>query len=438
MSMEHLFLLVDRLTKSKAALDGKVHEMDLEFERLNRMENDSDAGRRRQTVLVGQPLDILGFDSCVMGMLEVGYQFKDSAKTMIASEGSIPSAGWTYAKILGSLARDLTPLDDNQVAERFVYQFIKSQDSYTVGGVSVDMAAWDMSRLPELDKAVGALANTLVGALEDAGSPIYRHLGRLILQAHWRCQAYMFDQNVDLVDFCELLRDECLSMIAELHDPAIFNRIIECCEAVVAAVENVVILSGFSGGKYQYSNGVALFFPWSFVTYKASEKFYRRLEFFGDGAGRSWSGFLKHYLGKVALRPFEDPSARITEAESLSPGRRHRYSSFSYQDDDSAGATQIPIATKIAGQENSKIAGQENSKIAGQENSKIAGQENSKIAGQENSKIAGQENSKIAGQENSKIGSVSPSAFFGSLQGFKNIESRWNVSGFTKKPSVEE
>jgi len=92
--------------------------------------------------------------------------------------------------------------------------------------------------------------------------------------------------------------------------------------------------------------------------------------------------------------------------------------------------------SKIAGQEGSKIAGQEGSKIAGQEGSKIAGQEGSKIAGQEGSKIAGQEGSKIAGQEGSKLagGGGGSSAFFQSLRLFKNVESRWNISGFTKRP----
>jgi hypothetical protein len=75
-----------------------------------------------------------------------------------------------------------------------------------------------------------------------------------------------------------------------------------------------------------------------------------------------------------------------------------------------------------------KIAGQEGSKIAGQEGSKIAGQEGSKIAGQEGSKIAGQEGSKLAGAGGGS------SAFFQSLRLFKNIESRWDISGFTKRP----
>lgn len=102
-------------------------------------------------VLLGQKLAILGFESCVMGMLEVGYQFYNVAETVIASEGSVPSAGWTYAKILGCLARENNRnIETKSVAELFVKQFIRSQDAYTVGGVSVDMAAWDLSRFDNL------------------------------------------------------------------------------------------------------------------------------------------------------------------------------------------------------------------------------------------------------------------------------------------------
>jgi hypothetical protein len=58
-------------------------------------------------------------------MLEVGYQFNDVAHVLIASEGSVPSAGWTYAKILGCLTReDARNLDVRSVGERFVRQFI--------------------------------------------------------------------------------------------------------------------------------------------------------------------------------------------------------------------------------------------------------------------------------------------------------------------------
>jgi cysteine peptidase C11 family protein len=394
--------------------------------------------------LLGKKLDILGFDSCVMGMLEVGYQFNYVAKTMIASEGSVPSAGWTYAKILGCLARENTRhLDTRCVAEMFVKQFVKSQDAYTVGGVSVDMAAWDLSRFSYLADAFDGLAEALIGCFEDKESRLYRQMERLVLHVHWKCQSYMYDQNVDLGDFCELLDRECGLVAEELgdgNDLGMLLRVQKECRNVLKELNRAVILSGFSGGGYQYSNGVSVFFPWSREAYEVSRKNYESLWFAKDVKRQrlSWTDFLKKYLYDVSLRRCE------TLGENGHAGSKYRYrSGVKFDERVTAMSAHFGVDTRIAGQEGSKIAGQEGSKIAGQEGSKIAGQEGSKIAGQEGSKIAGQEGSKIAGQEGSKIagqegsklaGSGGASAFFNSLRLFKNVESRWDISGFTRKP----
>ena len=96
MKMTDFYVTLERATWDRETLENFADDENIEGE----------ARDITTTVLLGQPLDILGFDSCVMGMLEVGYQFATSAKTLIASEGSVPSAGWTYAKILGCLASE--------------------------------------------------------------------------------------------------------------------------------------------------------------------------------------------------------------------------------------------------------------------------------------------------------------------------------------------
>jgi hypothetical protein len=497
MKMIDLYVLLQQLTSTEEQLKGFIKGLGLTGEDR----------KRETTVLLGQKLEILGFDSCVMGMLEVGYQFADVAKAMIASEGSVPSAGWTYAKILGGLAKaDVGGECGESVTEHFVKEFIKSQDSFTVGGVSVDMAAWDLSRLPDLTIAFDALSEVLIACFDDAESRIYRQMERVILQVHWQCQSYMYDQNVDLGDFCELLDRECGLIIDELgggEDTAILKEVQQKCRAVLNELRKAVILSGFSGGAYQYSNGISVFFPWSREGYEVSRKNYESLWFAKD-AGRSkefsWAGFLKKYLNEVALRKFEPTTP------DAPPGSKYRYFSGIQFDEQSSfgssnGAT-VKLAdqegsklagqegsklagqegsklagqegsklagqegsklagqegsklagqegsklagqegsklagqegSKLAGQEGSKLAGQEGSKLAGQEGSKLAGQEGSKLAGQEGSKLAGQEGSKLAGQEGSKMAGGGSNAFFNNLRLFKNIESPWNISGFSKKP----
>lgn len=485
MKMNDLFFTLLRIVDREEDLKKLAKEVGWEDEEL----------KRGTKVLLGQKLDILGFDSCVMGMLEVGYQFEHLAQTMIASEGSVPNAGWTYAKLLGSLAREQ---DKNsgpeKVVERFVRDFIQSQDAYTVGGVSVDMAAWDLSRFHDLAVAFDDLSVALLDCFRDEESRIYRQMERVILQVHWKCQSYMYDQNVDLGDFCEMLDRECGLVAEELgdgDDVEILTWVQEKCRKVLEELRKAVILSGFSGGAYQYSHGISVFFPWSRLGYQVSKKNYEGLWFARD-AGRkrfSWKSFLTKYLNEVTLRrtepltpdapvgakyryrsgiPIEESYTSTTLAEqngtkiagqegskiagqegSKIAGQEgskiagQEGSKIAGQEGSKiAGQEGSKIAgqegSKIAGQEGSKIAGQEGSKIAGQEGSKIAGQEGSKIAGQEGSKIAGQEGSKIAGQEGSKLAGGGSNAIFNSLRLYKNIESRWDISGFTKRPEETE
>ena len=457
MKMEDLYFTLQRIVGTEKELESEARGAG-----LTREERD-----RETRLLLGQKLDILGFDSCVMGMLEVGYQFGAVAKTMIASEGSVPSAGWTYAKILGCLARGNGGGEcAENVAEHFVREFIRSQDSFTVGGVSVDMAAWDLSKLSELAVAFDGLSAALIDCFAEPGTRLYRYMQRAILHVHWCCQSYMYDQNVDLGDFCELLDAECAALIEDVGGETVepLEYVRDKCRNVLEELQKAVILSGFSGGEYQYSNGISVFFPWSREGYQVSRKNYEGLFFARDAGDRrfTWNAFLKKYLNEIALRPFEPPTP------DAPVGSRYRYLSGVAFADDVAASAMAVIATKIAGQEGSKLAGQEGSKLAGQEGSKLAGQEGSKIAGHEGSKIAGQEGSKIAGQEGSKIAGQEGSkiagqegskiagqegsklagqegsklasggggkAFFESLRLFKNIESRWNISGFTKRPS---
>ena len=395
-----------------------------------------DDDQKVENELLGQKLDLLGFDSCVMGMLEVGYQFNLVAKTMIASEGSVPSAGWTYAKILGSLGREqCRNLDTRSVAEMFVKEFIHSQDSYTVGGVSVDMAAWDLGRFDNLADAFDDLAEALIQCFKDPKSRIYRQMERAILHVHWKCQSYMYDQNVDLGDFCELLDRECGLIADELggdEDTEALKRVQKECRGVLKQLQKAVILGGYSGGGYQYSNGVSVFFPWSRDAYEVSRKNYETL-FFAKDVKRerlSWSDFLKKYLYQVSLRKFEAP------VQDVPAGARYRYYSGVAFDElpRAAAAGNGTASTKIAGQEGTRIAGQEGTRIAGQEGTRIAGQEGTRIAGQEGTRIAGQEGTRIAGQEGTRLAGGGAGTFFQSMRLFKNVESRWDVSGFTKKP----
>ncbi|MEQ1641822.1 MAG: clostripain-related cysteine peptidase [Pyrinomonadaceae bacterium] len=304
MTMKKLRWMLERLTMKSASLAAK--ERRWAKGRNYTVNTKSKRWKENTTPVLGQKLDILGFDSCVMGMLEVGYQFRAVAKTLIASEGSIPNAGWTYAEILGGLVGQPGQVSTNDIVKGFVRTFVRMQDRNTVGGISVDMAAWDLGSLRGIEGPFLEFVNNLSACFDGAkDGPLYTQARRLLTYVHWKCQSYMFEQNVDLGDLCYLLVEEIAAIKSEGADIShgLFDRVVESAGALVEAVRGTILIHGFSGGKYQYSNGISLFFPWSLSSYMVSKESYESLGFVSrTKCGRAWNKFLNEYVGDVSLR----------------------------------------------------------------------------------------------------------------------------------------
>lgn len=403
MTMPKVLWLLKRITKSKADLKNDLKRIQKSRKKKDRKKLSKEETERKTTEILGQKLSFLGFDSCVMGMLEVGYQFKSVADIIVASEGSIPNAGWTYAQILGILADSHNETNVADIARDFVISFIRRQDSYAIGGVTVDLAAWDLRLLDDLEKSLSKLFESLLKCFKDKKSVIYRQMKRVLLQAHWNCQSYMFEQNIDLADFCLLLRQEVESLREELSEKADkkLKIISKQCDEVIKRVNECVILSGFSGGAYQYSNGISLFFPWSLSGYAVSRENYQQLRFIRNTeAGKSWNKFLEKYLGEVSFRkgkqPIEGGGFKIDEftdvkdnAKDSSKGSDHTsYYSYVYKNE------KVPVNA-------------------------------------DNRVPVNADNRVPVNADNRLFGNLS--LFFDQLLRFKNIEAQWNVSGFSKK-----
>ena len=55
-----------------------------------------------------QPVDIIGFDTCLMATLDTAFTFSDFGKYLVASEELEPGEGWLYSGWIGALAEDPT------------------------------------------------------------------------------------------------------------------------------------------------------------------------------------------------------------------------------------------------------------------------------------------------------------------------------------------
>lgn len=316
MTHRKLRYALNRITADAPELDAKA-KIDEEKYRLKTGRKWSTKYRKsRKKVIIGRKLEMLGFDSCIMSTIEIASQFRRFAKTMVASEGSIPMAGWTYASILARQIEDksdrtktsgspIVTLDPQATAISFVDEFIKEQGNFALADISVDMSAWDLEKLKPLEKSFGELADAIRRALKKPDKRLRHHIRRAIAVAHAECQTFMFEQHIDLGDFCGLLAKEMRRLAKDLGigNHAVLIRIRKACRKVIKRIRKCILLTGYTGGDFQFSTGVSAFFPLSWASYSSGRRDYEDLDFIcGTYAGKRWNEMLVSFLGDVSFR----------------------------------------------------------------------------------------------------------------------------------------
>lgn len=108
-----------------------------------------------------KPIDIVAFDACLMGVIEVAYEIRNAASLMCASQLSPPSEGYRYDLWLKELKLNpvMTP---QRLAKVIVEKYVQS-----VGQANgVTESAIKLSELQNLANAVSEFSDALRGVAE--------------------------------------------------------------------------------------------------------------------------------------------------------------------------------------------------------------------------------------------------------------------------------
>ncbi len=123
------------------------------------------AGLQAAVAQTGRPLDLLAFDACLMGQLEVALQVEDLARYMVASEEVVPGLGYPYDRILPLFAD--RRLDPRLMAVGMVQAFTASYEEQHMPVTT--LAALELQQTAAVAQALDAFS-----AQAEAG-----------LQQHW-------------------------------------------------------------------------------------------------------------------------------------------------------------------------------------------------------------------------------------------------------------
>ena len=143
----------------------------------------------------GQPgLDILGANTCAMSYAEAAFELRASAKYLVASQLSMPFAGWPYKEVLNVIAAQpqITPAD---LGSAIAVEFLKSFQR------DVAMTVLDLRKANLLLAPVKAFAAELHRMIAD-GPTRERVVGAFLDTAHGDARPL-----IDLVDLCRNIKE---------------------------------------------------------------------------------------------------------------------------------------------------------------------------------------------------------------------------------------
>lgn len=218
--------------------------------------------------LLGRKIDLLGMDACLMNMVEVAYQLRDSVQVIVGSEIEEPFDGWPYAEILARLAT--RPRQDAATFSRWIVKSYLA--SYKGKGETVTQSALNAARVSEVVTKLNALLEALVAALDTDV--------KLVINA-WRRSPRFYDDNyIDLLSFAKNLRR---TASPDLRAVA---------AALIAALKpgkgRAIISQGKIGQEVRGAGGLSIYFPADRIN-----PAYRDLDFCADCR---WIAFLSRYL----------------------------------------------------------------------------------------------------------------------------------------------
>jgi hypothetical protein len=225
--------------------------------------------------MLGQPLDLLGMDACLMSNVEVAYQARQYAKYMVASEEDAPSDGWPYAEVLGWLVKEPHCPTAN-FAAHIVDVYVGSYRAARYHG-PVTLSALDLSKVVTFAETLDKLADASLTVMAEAKYSIWQAKTRT--PAHF-CQATLWDVG----HLC--------NQLCGITTGAVQQAAAEVVLALQAGAPHFVIAEGHYGKKVDGCFGVTIYNPPEGANGGIS-RFYSDLDF---AKYHRWLPMLKAYF----------------------------------------------------------------------------------------------------------------------------------------------
>ena len=218
--------------------------------------------------ILGRNVDIYGSDACLMQMIEVAGQMKDSVDYFVGSQETEPGEGWPYQTFMKKWTATPT-MTPSEVSVLLSKEYFAAYSGGVYGNKPVTFGALDLSKLDALNASVADLSKHLKSF--DGASL------KKVKSAANATQDFYYSDYKDLGDFLKRI-----DKLQIQKDSKLLEKVSNDLKSVVLTTDNS---SSYSG-----ATGLSIWIP----TYSTSDMTrYQALDF---NQQTGWADFLKAML----------------------------------------------------------------------------------------------------------------------------------------------
>ena len=200
--------------------------------------------------LKGYFFETIMFDACFMGGIELAYQLKDISKSIVFSQGEVPTSGFPYHRLLGLIQENpgISSRDFAGNAVNLYYNYIMD-NALTEAGQKATISAIDLENISSITNQV----NNFVLQLSN-------NISLISNLSNIAANSQLIDgSDKKILDFYNLTfniyNDDSISAEAKTKAIALMNKL----EQLIINEKHTA--NGYTVNDYNNIKGVSIFFP---------------------------------------------------------------------------------------------------------------------------------------------------------------------------------
>jgi hypothetical protein len=211
-----------------------------------------------ESVLQRNPVDVIGFDACLMSMVESAYAFRNVAKVFVGSEELVPNDGWPYDSWLSAL--EASPeMDPPTLGATLVDSYA---NHYGNNG-NATLSAIDLTQLPSFVTALNSFAVLAKAKFQSERLNLEHSRTQLLNFGDWYSDSWDICAGANVIRFHGIDLAALLDNLqSETKDPELSRSASNVRRAMQSVIMKRYASSGSNTPTYG-SQGLAIYFPGS-------------------------------------------------------------------------------------------------------------------------------------------------------------------------------